>query len=427
MFPAFPRRPAMLEPVAPPPDPTPKVFSPRLAGALGRVAVGLAAFVLVVLGLRAVAAPPGGSVIGGKLEYWNEHGGEYDTVFLGSSHVFRAVVPDEFDRSTAALGAATRSFNFGVQAVALLEQRYLLRRILDAQPGVRRVFFEYQWLTPQIDPENAFNPRSVYWHDAPTTRTAVERALHWGAELGDGLAFVETPAERHSLFTVLDRALPAGSRAAEQHAQHYLTDLFFFGRGKDVLRGLLGRAHGQTARYGAGHGYLSLEEDEHMLAAQGDAHNSYRARHERFLAEQEAYRRSVDELDAAEAAFGDQDWVNPEVTRVDDFELIASIAAEVRARGLEFVLLVLPSQSSNRPFEERLLAELGSPVLRYNLPEAYPALYEPENRWDSGHLSAGGALYFSRLLARDYAGLRRAEGGPGPDPEGRGEAGEVPQ
>lgn len=416
----------MLEPVAPPPDPTPKVFSPNLAGALGRFGVGLAAFVLVGLGLRSVAAPPGGSVIGGKLEYWNAHGHEYDTVFLGSSHVFRAVVPEEFDRSTEGLDLTTRSFNFGVQAVALLEQRYLLRRILDARPGLRRVFFEYQWLTPQIDPENAFNPRTVYWHDAPTTRTAVERALHWGEELGDDLAFVESASERHSLFTVFDRALPAGPRAAEQHLQHWLTDLFFFGRGKDVLRGVLGRSHGQTERYGVGHGYLSLEDDDRRLAAMGEPDNSYRARHERFLSEQEAYRRSVDELDAAESAFGDQDWINPEVTRVNDFELIASIAAEVRARGLEFVLLVLPSQSSDRAFEDRLLTELGSPVLRYNLPEAYPALYEPGNRWDSGHLSAEGALYFSRLLARDWAGLHR-DGEAWSSSEGRSDAGEVPQ
>jgi hypothetical protein len=392
---------APASPVAPP-----KVYRPRVLVALARVALGLGAFCLTLAAMRAVAAPGGGSVIGGKLEYWREHAREYDTVFIGSSHVFRAFVPDEYGQALARLGQEGHAFNFGIQAVNLLEQRYLLRAVLDAHPGLERVLFEYQWLTPQVDPQNAFTPRMVYWHDAESTRLAVERSLHWGEVLGPELSFVEAEGERHSLFTVADRALPAGARAAEQHVQHYLTDVFMIGRGKDVLRGLLGRAHGQTARYGAQHGYLSLEDDERMLEAQGETHNSYRARRERFLADPEAFRRSVDLLDAAEVTFGDAEWVNADLARIDDFELVSAIAAETRARGVQFVLVILPSQSANRPFEERLMEELGSPVLRYDVPERYPVLYDPAMRYDSGHLSAEGARYFSALLARDVAALR---------------------
>jgi hypothetical protein len=227
--------------------------------------------------------------------------------------------------------------------------------------------------------------------------------------LGPELSYVEGEAERNSIFTLAERGLSSGVRAAGQHVQHYLTDLFMIGRGKDVARGVLGRQHGQTGRYGVQHGYVSLEEDERALAAQGEPRNSYRARRERFLADQTAYLRSVDLLDAAEVSFGDAEWVDAELARVDDFELLASIAAEVRARGVEFVLVILPSQSANRPFEEHLMETLGSPLLRYNVPERYPVLYDPDMRWDSGHLSAEGALYFSALLARDVAALR-AEG-----------------
>jgi hypothetical protein len=396
----------MLEPTPPCETPRPKVYRPRALGVCARLALGLASFATVAGWLQSVAAPGGGSVIGGKTEYWRAHGGEYDTVFLGSSHVFRAFVPSEFERTTAQCGLATRAFNFGVQAVHLLEQRYLLGEILAANPHLTRVFFEYQWLTPQIDPANAFNPRTVYWHDAETTRLAVARARHWGAALGDGLAFVEAGSERHSVFTALERLFPADQRIAAGHLQHFLTGLCGIGLGKDALRGLLGKESGQTARYRARHGYLSLEEEERALASQGEVRNSYRARRERFLAGQEAYRAALDRLDAAEESFGDAEWVEAELTRVDDLELVAAIAREVRARGVEFVLVILPSQSANRPFEERAMEELGSLVLRYNLPERYPALYDPELRWDSGHLSAEGALHFSRLLARDYCAQR---------------------
>jgi hypothetical protein len=394
----------MHEPVPPPEPPAPRLYRPRVAGALGRVCVGLSTFALVLALLRAVAAPAGGSTIGGKLEYWRAHASEYDTVFLGSSHVLRAFVPREFDRASRELGVEARSFNFGLQAVHLLEQRYLLREILAARPGLHRVFFEYQWLTPQIDPENAHNPRTVYWHDGETTQLAIERALHWGRELGDGFAYLEDPARRHSIFSVAQRPVPAGVRAAEEHFEHLLAERLMLGRGKDVLKGLLGREHGQTARFGESDGYLSLEDDERVLAAQGLTRNTYSVRRERFLASQEAYLRDVDALDAAEQSFGDGEWMEAGLARVDDFELVARIAAETRARGVEFVLVILPSQSGNRPFEERLAEELGSLVLRYNVPDRYPLLYDPARRYDSGHLSAEGALHFSRLLARDYAG-----------------------
>src|SRR5262249_20465185 len=110
--------PRVLPPPAPAPPPPP-VRRVGPAGALARVAVALCAFAAVCAGLRAVAVPAGGEVIGGKLEYWRAHGAEYDTVFVGSSHVLRAFVPAEFDRVTAAQGVPTKSFNFGVQAVQL--------------------------------------------------------------------------------------------------------------------------------------------------------------------------------------------------------------------------------------------------------------------------------------------------------------------
>jgi len=203
---------------------------------------------------------------------------------------------------------------------------------------------------------------------------------------------------------VVQGFVPAGERAAEEHLEHFLTERLLLGRGKDVLKGLLGRE--QSARYGRDDGYVSLEDDERALAAQGETRNTYSARRERFLANRAAYLHDVDVLDAAEVSFGDGEWVNGALTRVDDLELVAEIARETRARGVEFVLVILPSQSANRPFEDRLMEELGSLVLRYNVPERYPALYDPENRYDSGHLSAAGAQYFSRVLARDYAGQR---------------------
>ena len=392
-------------------SPVPARPAPGPAGITARCALALATFAATLVVLRAVAAAPGGSSIGGRLEAWRESGDEYDTLFVGTSHVLRAFVPAKFDEAFVSQGGASRSCNFGVQGASLLETRWLLRELLDAQPGIRRVFFEYQWLIPQIDPENAFNPRSVYWHDAETTRLAVARARHWGGALGDELAIVERPSERYSVFTLLERGAGGGERAALQHVQHWLTELFTLGRGKDVLKGLAGQRASRSARAAASDGYLALEDEVAALARAGNTENSYSARRARFLEHQSEYQESVDRLDGEERVFGDGEWLDERLVRVDDLELVQSIAREVQARGLEFVLVILPSQSCDRPFEERLMAELGAPVLRYNVPALYPRLYDVEYRFDSGHLSAEGADYFSRLLARDTAALARDEGG----------------
>ncbi len=376
-------------------------------GMLARVALALSAFALVGVALRAVAAPAGGGTVGAKLEHWREHAREYDTVFVGSSHVHRGFVPREFDRLVAGRGIESRSFNFGIQLPHLIEARHLIQEILDADGArVERVFLEHQALVPQVDPANAFIPRSLYWHDGDGTELAVERCLAWGRELGEDFRFVEQRSQRHSILNVAGRLLAAPAwRAAGEHVEHFLVNVLQIGRGKDVVKGALGRAHGQTERVGADAGYLALEDELRQLAARGEDGNAYARRRAAFLAALDGYRAEVEALAREPVTFGDEEWLNPELARVDDLELLQRIAAEVEARGVEFVLVVMPSQSCNRAFEQRLERELGAPVLRYNQPRRHPQLYDPERRFDSGHLSAQGALDFTRLLAADYLGI----------------------
>jgi hypothetical protein len=372
-----------------------------------RVLVAVAAFAVSGVGFRLVASPSGGGLVGAKREFWRDQRQPFDTVFLGSSHVYRGIVPREFDRQLGSARFASRSFNYGVQLPSLLECRYLIRELISGSQGLKRIFFEYQTLTPQIDPQNAFQPRTLYWHDLASTRSSVERALYWGDRLGDDFEIVEEAAQGRSVFALLDGVLAAPWRVANIHVQHYLVDAMFVGRSKDFARGLLGRQHGQARRFQDGGGYISLEEENRWLSEQGQPDNPYSRRSNHFLAHLNEFWADVQALRTLPKVFEDEEWMNSELTQVHDLELLEAIAREVTEAGIEFVLVVLPQQSADRKIEEQLAERLGVPVLRYNRPGRYPELYEPKMRFDSGHLSAEGALWFTRQLARDYVSFSK--------------------
>lgn len=380
-----------------------------VGGAAARVGVALAAFAAVLALLHAFAAPGGGGIVGAKLEHYRDAPERYDTVFLGSSHVYRSFVPERFDEALREHGVEARSFNFGVQLPNLYETSYLLEEILARGEGrVRRVFCEYLPSTPQIDPQNAYLPRTVYWHDAETTGLAVSRAFALADELADdgegGLRFAEEPST--SITSLLARPFPVPLRIAAGHVLHFGARAVLVGRGKDVAKGVLGREHGQTAAVARGAGYLSLEEQQRLLEAAGQLSNPYRRRHEHFLENLDAYRSRVEALRTEPVVFGDEEWMNADLQRVDDVEVLRRMAEACRAAGVELILVFMPANSCNRPLEERLPAELGVPVLRFNRPSVYPRLYEPELRFDSGHPSAEGANELTRLLAREYLALQ---------------------
>lgn len=397
---------------------------PPLRGSLGRCALGLVAFVGVILIFRRVAVPSGGGIIAAKWQHLQESVGEYDTFFLGTSHVYRGFVPSEFDRVSAVAGRPTSSFNLGIQLPHLYELHFLLREILaleGARPG--RIFLEYADLVPQTDPAYLFAPRETYWRDWASTREGLERSEAFAEELTywqpwftprfqkpvkrDG-PLPECPQVyegRWSICGLPELLATAKLRIQRDHLQHFLLHVSMAGRGKDVAKGLLGRPHGETALMAASRGYVPLEEEVERLARQGSPANDIVQRREYFDAHRAEYRVLVEDLKTKSQCLGDLEWLNTELLYVHDLEIYRRMVAECRAAGVEFVLVFMPSNSCDRAFEETIGRELGVPVLRYNLPDRYPELYAEEFKFDSGHLTEEGALGFTRLLARDWLAL----------------------
>jgi hypothetical protein len=365
--------------------------------------------VLALAGFHAVAAPGGGDILGSKLQHYEAAAARYDTVFLGSSHVYRGFVPARFDSELAAQGVPCRSFNFGIQYPHQLELEYLFRALLSADTGrLARVLVEYVPLTPQVDPANAFQSRAVHWHDLAATALALERAL--AIECGEPgpIPLVPEPENPHSVLGLVEGCLPSVWTLARVHVQHAFKRAFLVNRWTDVLKGLSGRAHGQSAEWARTQGYLALEEDEARLAARGRGENSFTLRRAAFLDDLQSFQADVERLRRLRSSFGDEEWMEAGLHQVHDLRAYQRMAAAARAHRIELVVVVMPSLSCERAVEERLASELGVRVLRFNLPDEFPGLYDPALRFDSGHLSAAGAEAFSALLAQAWLGRREA-------------------
>jgi len=397
---------ASSEPGVPPVPPVPGTPGPL--GLLGRAVVFVAAFAVVSAGLRAVATPGGGSEIGSKVEHYVTDAARYDTVFVGTSHVFRAFVPEEFDARLGAAGVESSSFNLGVQLPNQLEIHYLTRLVLEhGGEHLERVFVQYHALAPQIDPDQAQNPRTIYWHDWEETALALERSRAIDRATPGGIPLVDDPENPNSILGLVESRLPSRYYLSRTHLQHWVRRELLVARRKDLARGLLGRSHGRTAAWGDLRGYVSLEAEERRLAEGGNPDNFLFRRREAFLEREGEYERLVDELRVEEEANGDEEWLGAELAVYPDLEAYRRMAALARAAGVELVVVVMPSLSATREVESRMEAELGVPVLRYNRPDEFPELYDTSLRFDSGHLSEEGARLFTGRLAADWLALER--------------------
>jgi hypothetical protein len=96
--------------------------------------------------------------------------GGFDTLFIGSSRVYRHIIPPVFDEQMRKSGWKTRSFNFGLDGMRPPESFYYARRILRVNPHrLKWVFVELSPIFTALNQRNVGGPRTVEWHDAPDT------------------------------------------------------------------------------------------------------------------------------------------------------------------------------------------------------------------------------------------------------------------
>lgn len=305
-------------------------------------------------------------VVGEKLAHLGANPGRYDTLFIGSSYVYREFDPSRFDAITAAAGAPTSSFNLGIPGMDPPETYWLLDQALalDDAP-LRFVFIELDSLHSRVRPANLHTRRFDSWHDTRGTVAAM-RAVAVG----------ETPRGKK----LKDLA---------SHAESFVRRLSFVGRGRGLLGFPVPEVRGARNAPSLGarqNGFVSLDEEQAAVFA---------LRRDMFGAfEEDRYQEKLAAMrDGAEDDEGEGHVSDVEI------EALRSVVERVRATGARVVLVVPPCLATRAQLIRRARAIDGVTVLAFNDPEAFPELYDPSMRFDVGHLNAAGADFFTTRLA----------------------------
>jgi len=291
-----------------------------------------------------------------KLDYLMAHRKDFDTVFIGSSRIYHGVSPKAFDAAMAAAGSGTHSFNLAVNGLMPPESLYVTRGVLKiGLPQLRRVFLEVAAARDLPDVESP-TTRDIYWQDIEALKYGWLRAWQ---------DFHTAPARRR-----WPTAWGDVSRSAWLFALNELNI------GRLVPTGDLTKTANHMGAVMLGPGMDGYLPERHPLT------EISRSR----LAEDVAAMRSGD------VPARPIDPLNE--------ESYARIGDMLARRGIELVLVAPPS--TLRDYHSWVDAPPGSRVLKFDVPDRFPELYAPANRFDSDHLNDLGAQIFSGELAAAY-------------------------
>jgi hypothetical protein len=336
----------------------------------------------VLCGLDGRIPESSADLLGEKLRQYAAVADRVDTVFLGSSRVYRHLDPATFDATFAEHGRQARSFNLGVPDMRMLETLHLAERLLRRAPAIERLIVEAESDPLFVREENRATQRVRRWHDFGTLRRALPAILDAGA----------SPPE--TTIAVLDRLELFAWRAS------------LVGRGLDGIDALLDR----PARWiePEQRGFLSLDADRRAPRTERDREGLERRWRELHEAEPD-WRRTVARLRRTSPA--------GEPTDPFELRLFAELEALAARHGVELVFVDSP-RPERRPNLAHA-AEIGivGRLVRFDDPDRYPDFYALEGRYDRHHLDEEAAKRMTRLLALELLGVREDDGdGPATTP-----------
>lgn len=298
-----------------------------------------------------------------KLEVIRSQGDPYDTIFLGSSRLHYAAMPEVFDARSAELGRKTSSYSLAFSGTRMLDTVRILDWLVANKPrNCKRVVIELHATTQDI--------RWTQW------MTDQEIEMHAPCVFVDRLRSIWI-----SPSSIGTRWLEAGYCAI-----HTITDQLCIGQGVRILEDWIDVQRGEPMQR------IQPVPDRGWVGVEASALEHMRKFHEGFGARWPEWERVV---------FDRIKDPTPEwLAGGFDADAVLSIARRLRLVGIEPVFLVMPSLSMDfrgREGLERVRRECR--VLELDRPAEHRPLFDKAFYYDPSHLGTEGARAFSRYLA----------------------------
>ena len=325
-------------------------------------------------------------VAGSKLEVYAASSDPYDVVFVGSSRVYRHVVPDVIDSRLEAAGVPGRSFNFGVAGMRALETLETLPLVLGASPQPPKwVVITPELVEPEFDAEATV--RGIAWHSFDSTVASLQAVAASDADLSNKLDWALSHLTAFSWnATGVGQYLAAIANTPDANTF-------------------------EAAGLG-GDGWVSL--DLFLDLATGRARRNLATRQDRLdEAGAESFAAKVASLSAtAEAVYAD-----PPALNAAESSYLESLRKTVEGAGSRLVLMVPPG--GDEFTADWLIAAQQQGIVDSLIvladPRTHPELFDLDLWFDNGHMNERGAVLFSQVLGDELAKLAGGTVGEPPD------------
>jgi len=318
----------------------------------------------------------GSDLIHKKRTYLVENKEKFNTLFIGSSRVYRQIIPTVFDDSTAELGI--KSFNFGVNWLFPPESFYLLEQLEKSDDlKFRYVFVELSKIR-SVDYHNLHTTRIKYWYTLSDYEFAVKAVLFSNA------SFLEKSFSIlvHTI-SYIDNLLNLG----------YLTEAFDFkSRNQPPL---------DYAELGKNYdGFYPYGENN---SAEGEEGEPVNKRHLKFLNDTTVLSKRIRYSQSQFKKFRESPVLLEKYNKYYANELNRLIL-NAQKKGTYLVFVISP-RLDYKQFDEII------PVYHHILPghaieisdvSRYPQLYQAKLSNDETHLNTDGAVIYTGLLAREF-------------------------
>lgn len=302
----------------------------------------------------------GNNMLREKMPYFYENQDKYNTVFLGSSRIFRHVIPNTFDSFVNKRGYDMRSFNLGTAGAANPETFYILRKLLKQENLlINTIFVEIVHNMP-IDDINYHTSRVVYNMDIESLISSYR--IHRDSK------FIKEKLHKRLFVTFAER-------------------LMLISYMQDLISAIFDKP--SENEYTVNDGYLKK--------------SSVSAR-EAFLKNPKVLDRRIKRIKQNfKKLKSSKEYYNQSyLDYIKDLQILA------KEKNVELIFVLTP-RNHNRDCFFTFQHIDSNKKIDLNSVNKYPKFYSEKYTYDVGHLNHKGAKLFSKVLAQEYVKMKRRE------------------